>query len=195
MFIDSHHTVFIFHNWFYLLDVPLRRQYDPVIIERTIGFVLGPSTTLYKPFLKHYTLTNKAVGLYNGPWPNLFRGKRVLIPSPLSVSRDSYSPWTLARIQTARNKACSSGCHYIILIYEIFMCAISKLVNPAKDSRCIIDGITEASKGCWFDTTVRHYFSQNIVCLLTHCFTAEEPQSESTKREEENRVYWFEIRV
>ena len=39
-----------------------RRQYDPVIIERTTGLVLGPSTALYKPFLKHCTLTNKAVG-------------------------------------------------------------------------------------------------------------------------------------
>ena len=39
-----------------------RRQYDPVIIERTIGLVLGPSTALYKPFLKHCNLTNKAVG-------------------------------------------------------------------------------------------------------------------------------------
>ena len=35
-----------------------RRQYDPVIIERTIGLVLGPSTALYEPFLKHCTLTN-----------------------------------------------------------------------------------------------------------------------------------------
>ena len=39
-----------------------RRQYDPVIIERTIGLVLGPSTALYEPFLKHCTLTNKSVG-------------------------------------------------------------------------------------------------------------------------------------
>ena len=39
-----------------------RRQYDPVIIERTIGIVLGPCTALYRPFLKHCTLTNKAVG-------------------------------------------------------------------------------------------------------------------------------------
>ena len=29
-----------------------RRQYDPVIIERTIGLVLGPSTALYEPFPK-----------------------------------------------------------------------------------------------------------------------------------------------
>ena len=54
-----------------------RRQYDPVIIERTIGLVLGPSTALYEPFLKHCTLTNKAVGLYDGPFPNLIRGDRV----------------------------------------------------------------------------------------------------------------------
>ena len=33
-----------------------------MIIERTIGLVLGPSTALYEPFLKHCTLTNKAVG-------------------------------------------------------------------------------------------------------------------------------------
>ena len=39
-----------------------RRQYDPLIIERTIGLVLGPSTALNSPFLKHCTLTNKAVG-------------------------------------------------------------------------------------------------------------------------------------
>ena len=37
-----------------------RRKYAPVIIERTIGLVLGPSTVLYIPFLKCCTLTNKA---------------------------------------------------------------------------------------------------------------------------------------
>ena len=39
-----------------------RRHYDSVIIERTIGLVFGPFTALYIPFLKHCTLTNKAVG-------------------------------------------------------------------------------------------------------------------------------------
>ena len=39
-----------------------RRHYDSVIIERTICLVLGPCTALYRPFLKHCTLTNKAVG-------------------------------------------------------------------------------------------------------------------------------------
>ena len=37
------------------------RQYDPLIIDRTIGLVLGPSTTLYRHSLKHCTLTNEAV--------------------------------------------------------------------------------------------------------------------------------------
>ena len=39
-----------------------RRQYDPLIIERTKGLVLGPCTALCRLFLKHCTLTNKAVG-------------------------------------------------------------------------------------------------------------------------------------
>ena len=39
-----------------------RRKYDPVIIERMIGLVLGPSTALNRSFLKHCTLINKAVG-------------------------------------------------------------------------------------------------------------------------------------
>ena len=39
-----------------------RRKYDPSIMERTIFLVLGPSTALYRTFLKHCTLTNKAEG-------------------------------------------------------------------------------------------------------------------------------------
>ena len=38
------------------------RQYDPAIIERTKGLVLGPFTASYISFLKRCTLTNKAVG-------------------------------------------------------------------------------------------------------------------------------------
>ena len=39
-----------------------RRQYGPLIIEKTIGLMLGPCTALCRLFLKHCTLTNKAVG-------------------------------------------------------------------------------------------------------------------------------------
>ena len=50
--------------------------------EKTVGFVIGPSTALYRYILKRCTLTNKAVGttnVYNGPRPNLLRGDRALI--------------------------------------------------------------------------------------------------------------------
>ena len=39
-----------------------RRTYDPVIIEKTIGLVIGPTTSLYRSFLKHCTPTKNAVG-------------------------------------------------------------------------------------------------------------------------------------
>ena len=39
-----------------------RRKYDPAIIARTIGLVLGPFTALHRSFLKRCTLTKKAVG-------------------------------------------------------------------------------------------------------------------------------------
>ena len=39
-----------------------RWKYDALIIERTIFLVFGPSKALYRSFLKHCTLTNKAVG-------------------------------------------------------------------------------------------------------------------------------------
>ena len=38
-----------------------RRENDKVIIERTIGLVLGHSTTLYKMFVKNRILTKKAI--------------------------------------------------------------------------------------------------------------------------------------
>ena len=89
-----------------------RRQYDPVIIERTIGLVLGPSTALYKPFLKHCSLTNKAVGTI---WralskPPQRRQGPDLWMSPLIVSRDSFSHQAWARFQPGRAQPALFGC-------------------------------------------------------------------------------------
>ena len=63
----EYHELHVTYKEFHLVGSKIvkrlrRRQYDPVIIERTIGLVLGPSTALYEPFLKHCTLTNKVVG-------------------------------------------------------------------------------------------------------------------------------------
>ena len=67
------------------MQLPLKLSVSIIcywVIEGTIGLVLGPSTALYEPFLKQYTLTNKAVGIYDGPCPNLLRGDKVLIFVP-----------------------------------------------------------------------------------------------------------------
>ena len=76
--------------------------FDPVIIERTISFVLYPSTTIYRSFLKHYSLTNKAVGAMWRTLSKLLRGDGYCSASPLIVRRDSCSPLILARVQTPR---------------------------------------------------------------------------------------------
>ena len=92
------------------------RKYDPVIIERTIGFVLGPSTALNRSFLKHCTLTNKAMGTIwryfskppqrrQGPDPPplwLLVGTLLVLGPELAFRRAEHSH--------------SGGCLYIFLI-------------------------------------------------------------------------------
>ena len=127
-----------------------RRQYDPVIIERTIGLVLGPFTALYRSFLKRFTLTNKAVGTI---WQALSKPQRRQGPDPapppppppLIVSWDSFSLWTWARVQTARSTAFFNGCPYIFLIYYyiyIYVC-----VPYFYDLSALV--------GCWYSVSIR----------------------------------------
>ena len=77
-----------------------RRQYNSLIIERTICLVLGHCTSLYRPFLKHWTLTNKAIGTI---WRALSkppqRRQGPDFSSPLIGSRDSFSHQTWANFQ------------------------------------------------------------------------------------------------
>ena len=65
--LDIHHIYKLQKSFFSNLTSKIvkrlrRRKYDPLIIETTIGLVLGPCTALCRLFLKHCTLTNKAVG-------------------------------------------------------------------------------------------------------------------------------------
>ena len=85
-----------------------RRKYDPLIIERTIGLVLGHSTALHRSFLKHCTMNNKAVGLNEETRPRS--------SSPLIVSRDSFGP-ELASRRAEHTSSHSGRCLYIFLIY------------------------------------------------------------------------------
>ena len=65
-----------------------RRQHDPLIIKRTIGLVLGPCTALYRPFLKHCTLTNKAGG-------TIWRAIRPELASRRAEQSLTYSEFTI----------------------------------------------------------------------------------------------------
>ena len=69
-----------------------RRQYDPEIIERTIGLVLGPFTAMYRSFLKRCTLTNKTVGTL---WRALFK------PSQRRQGPDPRPVWLLVETPSA----------------------------------------------------------------------------------------------
>ena len=52
--------------------------------------------------------------------------------------------------------------------------------------RCSID--------CWAEPAVRHYFSSNYIRMLAYVFTVGNPYLEWLKRNESNRLYWFETR-
>ena len=94
-----------------------RRKYDPLIIEWTIGLMLGPSTALYRSFLAHCTLTNKAVGAIwrdlSGP-PQRRQG-----PDPRPLWSLVGTPSVLGPELASRRAehSHSGGCLYIFLIY------------------------------------------------------------------------------
>ena len=109
-----------------------RRKYDPLIIERTIGLVLGPYTALYRSFLKHCTLTNKAVVTI---WRDLSKPpKRTQGPDPRHL-------WLLVgtllvlRPELASRRAehsHSGGCLYIFLIkcFNHLTCLCNNFMVP-----------------------------------------------------------------
>ena len=104
-----------------------RRQYEPMIIERTIGLVLGPFTALNRLFLKHCTLTNKAVGtIMTGLVQTSSEETGSWSLSPLIVSRDSFSHHTWARFQPGGAQPALFGCRWIyFLIYNIhYLCCL-----------------------------------------------------------------------
>ena len=89
-----------------------RRQYDPAIIERTIGLVLGPITALYRSFLKRCTLTNKAVGTIWRALSKPPQRRQGPNPRPLWLLVGTPSAfWTWARVQTVRSSAYCNGRH------------------------------------------------------------------------------------
>ena len=53
------------------------------------------------------------------------------------------------------------------------------------------DDLEIAEQG-WFEPAPCHYFSSNNVRLFAYDFIGGDPQLELLKRNESNRVYWFQ---
>ena len=109
-----------------------RRKYDPLIIENTIGLVLGPSTALYRSFLEHCTLTNKAEGTI---WRDLSKPpQRRQGPDPRPLWLLVGTPLVLGPELASRRAehSHSGGCHYIFWIYCFYhlTCVIIFMASP-----------------------------------------------------------------
>ena len=126
-----------------------RRQYDPLIIETTIGLVLGPCTALCRLFLKHCTLTNKAVGTI---WralskPPQRRQGPDLRPLWLLVGTPSAIRPELAFSRAEHSLPYSDVNIYIFLLYYIYHLCLT--CNDFYD--------LSAWGGCWFVVYIRRF--------------------------------------
>ena len=126
-----------------------RRHYDPLIIERTIGLVLCPSTALYRPFLKHCTLTNYKLETI---WRALSRPRpsdatRSWSSSPLIVNRDSFGHQTWASFNIGGSQHALFGSLYIFLIYNIYYLCCLYIDFYDLSAWC----------GCWFVVYIRRF--------------------------------------
>ena len=127
-----------------------------MIIERTIGLVLGPCTALYKPFLKHCTLTNKAVGTI---WRALSK------PPQRRQGCDLRPLWLLVGTPSAiRPELAFSRAEHSLPYSDvtIYIFAISYLSSMLYVYR-FYD--LSAWSGCWFDVYIRRF----IYKFLTVC--------------------------
>ena len=102
-----------------------RRQYDPVIIERTIGLLLGNFTSLYRSFLKYYTLTNKAVGTI---WRALSKPpQRRQVPGPrpfwlLVGTPSAFGPELAYRLRVAQPSLMDVPIYFWYTILVLIWC-------------------------------------------------------------------------
>ena len=99
-----------------------RRQYDPAIIERTIGLVLNPCTALYRSFLKRCTLTIKAVGTILRAFFKPLRPFRLLVGTPWT-----FWPEPTYRLRVAQPTLMDVHMYfwYTILLIYMFVYRIS----------------------------------------------------------------------
>ena len=109
-----------------------RRQYDPVIIERTIGPMLGLSTALYRSFLKRCTLTNKAVGtiwrVLSKP-PQRRHGPDLRPLWSLVGTPTAFGPELAYRLRVVQPTLMDVPIHFDILLYY-YICLCTTFIWP-----------------------------------------------------------------
>ena len=139
-----------------------RRKYDPLIIEWTIGLVLGPSIVLYRSFLEHCTLTNKAMGTI---W------REVLKPSQRRQGPDPRPLWLLVGTpldlgpELASRRAehsHSGGCLNIFSISCFY--DLTYLCNNFYDLSVLV--------GCWSSAFIRRNFFYKFLIVCPFDYTA-----------------------
>ena len=101
---------------------------DPVNTEGTIGLVLCPLTALYRFFLKHCTLTYKAVGTIWRDLSKTLQRRKGPDPRPL---------WFLVGAHLVHDIAYSSRYLYIFLIYCFYH--LTCLVNNFYGLSALVD--------------------------------------------------------
>ena len=117
------HLVFYSDLVYKLRRVKAASKYDPAIIERTVGLVLGPFTSLYRSFLKRCTMTNKA---YATIWWALYKPpqrRQGPDPHPLSLlvgTPPAFGPELAYRLCVAQPTLIDVSIYFwytIILLY------------------------------------------------------------------------------
>ena len=105
-----------------------RRQCDPLIIERTIGIVIGPYILAYRPFFKHCSLTSKTMGT---SWrafskPHQRQQRHDLRPLWLLVGIPSiHQTWVRFKMGGAQSPYLNVTAYILIYIFITYAVCIS----------------------------------------------------------------------
>ena len=137
------------------------QEYDLVIIKRTIDRVLCPSTALYRSFLKHCTLTNKAVGTI---WRHFSKPPQIIHgPGPRPFWLLFGTPGVLG-LELASTRAEHSIFLWMSLYTSIFDILFDHLT-------CLCNNIygLSAFVGCWSSLFIRAIIYKFLkVCPFLH---------------------------
>ena len=132
-----------------------RRTYDPVITKKTIGLVLGPSTSLYRSFLKHCTPTKNAVG---SMWRDLSK------PPQRRQGPDPSSLWLLVGTPSVLGPELASRWaeHILLLRMPLYIlifcfCRLACLCGN-------LYGLFELV-GCWSSSLYKQNYLQVFKCV------------------------------